>query len=67
MQSGATPRPEMAAPMQRLAAAMAAKGRRGGDIAMALVHEPARGANPSRALAPGVEARPWRELVADLE
>jgi len=66
VKSGGTPRPEMAAPMQRLAAAMVAKGRRPGDISMALLHEPAKGAHPSRALAAGVEAIPWREFIATI-
>ncbi|MFO1077784.1 MAG: ATP-binding protein [Planctomycetota bacterium] len=60
----ATPRPEMALPMQRLAAAAAGKGagvRRAAT--MTVVHLPSRTAPASRVLAPGVEAVAWPDFV----
>ena len=58
--------PNMAAPMQRLAAAWgAAPGKRGG-IQQVLVHRPAKSGTPSRALAPDVTALAWPDFVAGL-
>lgn len=58
--------PNMAAPMQRLAAAWgAAPGKRGG-IQQVLVHRPAKTETPSRALAPDVTALAWPDFVAGL-
>ena len=59
----ATVTPGMAAPMQRLAAAWKmGRGARGG-VKMFLVHRASRAAQPSRAIAPGVQAVPWHEFV----
>ncbi|MEY3276209.1 MAG: hypothetical protein RL153_1476 [Verrucomicrobiota bacterium] len=58
--------PNMAAPIQRLAAAWgAAPGKRGG-IQQVLVHRPAKSGTPSRALAPDVTALAWPDFVAGL-
>jgi predicted AAA+ superfamily ATPase len=54
--------PGMAAPMLRLAAALAKRGARR-KLRMQLVYRPASEPERSRALAPGVEAVPWRELA----
>ena len=58
-----TPTPAMAAPMQRLADARRKHSRARGAFEMLLVHRPARAGVRSHALAPGVEALPWQELV----
>ena len=60
--ASATVTPGMAAPMQRLAAAWNTRRARGA-VQMFVVHRPARAAQPSRALAPGVQAIPWHEFV----
>lgn len=62
--ASATVTPAMAIPMQRIAEAWRKKTRRGA-IEMYLVHQPSsQGA--SRAVAPGVSAYPWPELVSDV-
>lgn len=53
--------PAMASPMRRLAAAMA-----GRKVSMTIVHQPPKAGSPTRAVAPGVRALPWREFVAGL-
>lgn len=53
--------PDMAAPMQRLAAAWTA--RRRGQVQMAVVHRPAKAGLRSMALAPNVRAIPWQEFL----
>lgn len=58
--------PAMAAPMQRLAAAAGRKRAKGARVDMVLVHQPPAAGSPTRALAPGVQALPWREFVASL-
>lgn len=64
--AGMTVTPAMAAPMQRLAAAARKKRAKGARIDMVLVHQPPAAGSPTRALAPGVQALPWREFVASL-
>lgn len=59
----ATPLPQMALPMQRLAASWRTHTRPTGTIEMLLVHQPRRGGAPAHALAPGVRALPWREFA----
>ena len=57
--------PYMASPMQRLAdAARIASGRRR-PVEMFLVHRPSRSGTVSRAVAPGVQALPWQDFVAE--
>jgi predicted AAA+ superfamily ATPase len=58
--------PGDAVSMQRVAAAW--KKRRGakGRVEQLLVHRPARGAVPSRAVAPGVQAWPWQEFITQV-
>lgn len=58
-----TVRPGMAAPMQRLAAAMGGKPRR--RVEMLLVHLPPRAGAGSQALAPRVRAVPWPDFIAE--
>jgi len=55
--------PDLARPMQNLARAW---GKRRGRVEMLLVHRPPAGGVRSRALAPGVQAVPWQEFVAEL-
>jgi hypothetical protein len=59
-----TPTPNMAVPMGRLADAWRRHGGRA--VEMTVVHLPRRGGEPSRAIAPGVEAWPWPGFVAGL-
>lgn len=54
--------PAMAVPMQRVAAAWRKQVRRG-SVEMCLVHQGTANQTSSRALAPGIRAYPWRELV----
>ncbi len=58
--------PAMAAPMQRLAEAL--KRKRGGRtrVESLLVHQPARNAGRTTAIAPGVRALAWQDFVAEL-
>lgn len=58
--------PDMAVPMQRLAAACSKRGVRRGGIRCVLVHRPARGGTRSHAVSPDVEAMPWTDFVAAL-
>jgi hypothetical protein len=58
----ATVTPGMAAPLQRLRAAMG-KGRRR-PVHMFLVHQPARAATRTEAVSPGVRAMPWPDFLA---
>lgn len=60
-----TPTPAMAAPMQRLAAAMSTKRAKGTKVAMHLVHRAPKTAAATRALAPGVEARSWQDFLGE--
>lgn len=55
--------PDMAGPMQRLAAAWAKRTDKRGGIRRLLVHRPARTGTTSRAIAPGVQVLPWQEFV----
>jgi predicted AAA+ superfamily ATPase len=64
--AGRTVVPAMATPMQRLAEAARKRRANGAFVEMILVHQPPRAAGPVRAVAPGVQAVPWREFVADL-
>ena len=61
--ASATVTPAMAAPMQRLAAAWKPRSGAQGAVKMFVVHRPARAAQASRAIAPGVQAIPWQEFV----
>ena len=58
--AGRTVTPAMAAPLQRLAAAFAKKGK--GDVSALLVHERPSGGVRTDAVAQGVRAVDWREL-----
>jgi hypothetical protein len=57
--------PAMAAPLQRLAAAVK-KTRPRTRVDAFLAHEAPRAGTLTRALAPGVQALPWRELLDEL-
>ncbi|OGA72702.1 MAG: hypothetical protein A3F77_04285 [Betaproteobacteria bacterium RIFCSPLOWO2_12_FULL_67_28] len=59
--------PEAARPIERLAAAW--QGRSGGQtiVERLVVHRAPRVATRSRALAPGVQAMPWRDFVARID
>jgi hypothetical protein len=61
--AGKTPQPSMAAPMQRLAIALRAARPAGAPITMTLLHRGRRGDDGTTALAPGVQALPWREWL----
>ena len=58
--------PGMAMPMQRLASAWRKRSHTRTSARMLVVHRPPRSGTQSRALAPGVEALPWQEFVAEL-
>ena len=62
--STATPTPDMAVPMLKLARAWKGSGHARGSLSMVLVHQPRKSAAISRALAPGVQALPWTECVS---
>ena len=62
--STATPTPDIAKPMLKLAKAWSGLGRRGAGVSMFVVHEPLGSDTGHRALAPGVRALPWTEFVA---
>lgn len=64
--ASATVRPEMAAPMRRLADALAAHAPKRGQPEMFLVHEHSPSAPDTRAVAPGVVALPWRDFVTEI-
>jgi predicted AAA+ superfamily ATPase len=55
--------PGDAGPMQRLAAAWSRRPGARGRVEQVLVHRPVRAGVSSRAVAPGVQAWPWREFV----
>jgi hypothetical protein len=55
--------PSMAAPMRRLAEAIAHRGSRQPSPTMTVVHQPAKNEAPMSALAPGVRAVSWRRFV----
>ncbi len=57
--------PDMADPMQRLAAAWTARRDKRGGIRRVLVHRPARTLVRSRAVAPDVQALSWQEFVRE--
>ncbi|MBI3876783.1 MAG: DUF4143 domain-containing protein [Verrucomicrobia bacterium] len=61
-----TVKPSDAGPMQRLASAWAKRPALRRRVKMTLVHRPARLGVASRAVAPGVEARPWQEFVFEI-
>jgi len=63
--AAATVKPEMAAPMQRLAAALFEHSPGRGEPDMYLVHEHSRSSAETRAVAPGVVALPWRDFVTE--
>jgi len=56
--------PAMAAPMLRLRDALR-KHRKNTAVTMSLVHQAAKVASGTEAIAPGVRARTWRSFVAD--
>jgi uncharacterized protein len=64
--AGRTVMPAMAAPMQRLAGAAQKKRAKGTRVDMFLVHQPAAKGGRIQAVAPGVQALPWREFVKEL-
>lgn len=55
--------PQMARPMERLAEAFSKRPAAKGRVEKVLVHQPTRFATASRALAPGVQAMPWRAFL----
>jgi hypothetical protein len=59
-----TPKPAMAAPMRRLAAAWNDSATARGPVDMVLIHQPSRSTAPGTALAPGVKALPWPEFLS---
>lgn len=63
--AGRTVTPAMAAPMRRLAEAMA-RGRPNRPPSMTVVHQPTKAGPESTALAPGVRAVPWRQFIDEL-
>jgi predicted AAA+ superfamily ATPase len=58
--------PAMAAPMQRLAAAIKGKRRTGTKVSMYLVHEAPKVGVVTQAVAPGARALPWQDFVREL-
>jgi hypothetical protein len=56
----------MANPMQRLAEAAQKKRAKGTRVDMFLVHQAAATGGRIQAIAPGVQALPWREFVEGL-
>ena len=56
--------PAMAAPMKRLAAALAEKRPKGSRAELFLVHEAPLAGTVTEAVSPGVRAQPWREFLA---
>ncbi len=57
--------PAMAAPMRRLRDALQKHHRRGTAVTMSLVHQAAKVASGTEAVAPGVRAMTWRRFVDD--
>jgi uncharacterized protein len=64
--AGRTVMPAMAAPMRRLAEAAQKKRAKGTRVDMFLVYQAAATGGRIRAVAPGVQALPWREFVEEL-
>lgn len=62
-----TPTPDMAGPMQRLAAAWASKHGNSPPPRGVLVHRAPRAGTETSALAPGIRALAWRDFVAQLD
>jgi len=58
--------PEMARPMQRLAASWRQSSPARRIVQMLVIHRPSRAAAATSALAPGVQAVSWREFVTQL-
>ncbi|MCC6525797.1 MAG: hypothetical protein IT373_24330 [Polyangiaceae bacterium] len=58
--------PSMAEPMRRLGTAWRKQPGTRGEVEMLLVHEAPRTPVPSRAVAPGVQALSWQELVTEM-
>jgi len=65
VKAGRTVRPEMAAPLGRLAAALAASVP-GRTIDQVVVHQPLQAGSPTQALTPGTKAQSWQTFVASL-
>jgi predicted AAA+ superfamily ATPase len=64
--AGRTVTPAMTGPMRRLDEAARNRTAKGTRVEMFLVHEAAGEAGRLRAIAPGVQALPWRDFVAGL-
>jgi hypothetical protein len=64
--ASATVKPEMAAPLRRLADSFVARFPERGEPEMYVVHEHSPTAPATRAVAPGVVALPWRDFVSDI-
>jgi predicted AAA+ superfamily ATPase len=64
--AGRTVTPAMAAPMLRLADALAAKRKTAARTSMFLVHQSPQAGTPTQAVAPGVRALPWQAFVEAL-
>ncbi len=58
--------PQMAAPLRRVADAMSKGKRMARPVAMFLVHEAPKAGGDLRAVAPGVRALPWQELLDEI-
>jgi predicted AAA+ superfamily ATPase len=65
-EAGRTVTPAMTGPMRRLDEAARNRTAKGTRVEMFLVHEAAGEAGRLRAIAPGVQALPWRDFVAGL-
>jgi hypothetical protein len=65
VKSGMTVKPEAALPMQRFAEAWGKSKIPRGKLSMHVVHRSSRHPVRTRALAPGVQAIPWEEFVAE--
>jgi hypothetical protein len=61
--AGRTVTPAMAAPMQRLAAALKRSRAKVAGTKMLLVHQSPQAGTPTPAVAPGVRALPWQEFL----
>lgn len=64
--AGRTVKPEMARPLRRLGTALGARFGPGRPIELAVVHQPPRIGDATRALVPGVQALPWRRFLTAL-
>lgn len=64
--AGRTVTPAMAVPMQRLAEALKRKRAGGTTVRLFLAHQEPKAGTPTPAIAPGVQALPWRRFLDEL-